>query len=223
MQLAQKVGIDVPQTKILSIGELQVYQITRYDRRTENGITQRIHQEDFCQALGIVPENKYEFEGGPNMQRCDELLLGASSRPALDRQQMLQRVVFNYLIGNNDAHAKNFSLLYSYGECRLAPAYDLVSTAAYPELNQNFAMKIGGRKNAEYLQLRHWMRLVPDAQASRSSFKTMTLDLCGQIEKNIDDCTQELSLNQSSDKQIIQSIVDLVISRLNRLQNLFGE
>jgi len=80
--------------------------------------------------------------------------------------KFIERVIFNYLIGNSDAHGKNFSILYKDGSIQLAPAYDLLSTDIYPELSKKMAMKIGGKYLPEDVMLRHWLRLVPDRKAS---------------------------------------------------------
>jgi serine/threonine-protein kinase HipA len=121
----------------------------RYDRIQDNeGNIQRLHQEDFCQALGIPSEIKYQSEGGPSLADCFALIRDASSAPALDLIALLDAVIFNLLIGNHDAHAKNFSLLYRLDRSiRLAPLYDLVCTVYYPELTDRMAMKIAERCN----------------------------------------------------------------------------
>ncbi len=118
----------------------------RYDRvRDEEDNIQRVHQEDFCQALGIPAEIKYQSAGGPSLADCFGLIREASSAPALDLIALLDAVIFNLLIGNHDAHAKNFSLLYRPDQSiRLAPLYDLVCTVYYEELTDKMAMKIGG-------------------------------------------------------------------------------
>ena len=90
----------------------------------------RLHQEDFCQALGLVPGVKYENEGGPDVADCARLIHRHSGAPARDIIAFLDALLFNFLIGNNDAHSKNYSLLLDGpGAIRLAPLYDLLSTA----------------------------------------------------------------------------------------------
>src|ERR1039458_4008542 len=91
--------------------------VERYDRtyrQTAEGdpVLERIHQEDFCQALGIVSETKYQKEGGPSLKQCFALLREVSNSPVVDLALLLDAVIYNYLVGNNDAHGKNFSLLY---------------------------------------------------------------------------------------------------------------
>lgn len=94
---------------------------------------QRLHQEDFAQALGIPASMKYEKEPRGYLREMFALLRRASGDPITDQLRLWDLLVFNWLLGNTDAHVKNFSLLYSADlrRVRLAPAYDLVSTAAY--------------------------------------------------------------------------------------------
>mgnify|MGYP003641007701 CR=1 FL=1 len=178
MKLAKMVGLSVPDVYLHFAGDTPCYLIERYDRvQNEDGHTVRIHQEDFCQVLGILPEVKYEREGGPNLKTCFELINRYSSKPAVDQIRMLQVTIFNYLIGNVDAHGKNFSFLYTGQKPELSPAYDLLSTAIYPDLSNKMAMKIGGRYKADELCLRHWHRLVPDTKAAESNLEKQLLTL----------------------------------------------
>lgn len=178
MRLAQKVGIDAPNTIIGNVNGNTYFLIERYDREIDGkGNVARLHQEDFCQALGVAPEFKYEREGGPNIAACQDVLKKYSSQPAADNDALLNRIVFNYVIGNADAHSKNFSLLYKGERPELAPAYDLMSTAVYPELSSKMAMKIGGKYNPGDVCLRHWHGLVPDSATSKKSLNKKLLGL----------------------------------------------
>jgi serine/threonine-protein kinase HipA len=146
MRLSAAVGIPTAGVRAGMVEGIHYILVERYDRAFANGKQLlREHQEDFCQALGIVSEHKYQSEGGPSLKQCFELVRNTSSVPLVDLQSLLNAVIFNLLIGNNDSHGKNFSLIYrADGQTRLAPLYDLVSTVAYPELSPRMAMKIGG-------------------------------------------------------------------------------
>jgi serine/threonine-protein kinase HipA len=150
MRLAKLIDLPAPQCEILTLADIPYYCVTRYDRRSENGQTFRLHQEDFCQLLSIDPEKKYETEGGPTIPACFKLIremrLGASGQ--LD---FIRRVIFNCLIGNGDAHAKNFSVLYRGKTTVLAPVYDLLCTEIYPTLSHESAMAIG--KDTEFSRI----------------------------------------------------------------------
>jgi serine/threonine-protein kinase HipA len=158
MALAERIGLRVPRASIRE-GRDRVYIVKRYDReRDEGDEILRLHQEDFCQALGILPEQKYEAEGGPSLEKCFSLLREQSASPASDQKALLSWAVFNALIGNADAHAKNLAILYTPRGPRLAPFYDLISTLVYPDLSSRLAMRIGGENRPGWIQQRHWER-----------------------------------------------------------------
>lgn len=143
--IAYQCGLPISESQLMKFGSQPAFVTTRFDRKEAEGIVKRLHQEDFCQALGIVPEKKYEEDGGPGFKECLSLIYNESAFPLVDIRRFLECTVFNYLIGNCDAHAKNFSFLYtleSTKKPRLAPFYDLVCTTIYPELSRQMAMKI---------------------------------------------------------------------------------
>jgi serine/threonine-protein kinase HipA len=134
--------------------------ITRYDRTGVGEQLTRLHQEDFCQALGVPSRTKYQAEGGPSFSDCFALIRKASTQPARDMITLFEASIFNYLIGNNDAHGKNFSFLYAPIDARpsirLAPLYDLVCTAYFEDLSPKMAMKIGKAYLPSDIRLKHW-------------------------------------------------------------------
>ena len=174
MMMAQRMGLPVPTVTIRQNLD-RLFIITRYDRsREKDGRTVRLHQEDFCQALGFLPEQKYESEGGPALSQCFELLQEKSIRPAADRMTLLRWTIFNSLIGNVDAHAKNLAILFTNrGPC-LAPFYDLICTQVYPDLSEKQAMRIGGENRPSWIQQRHWERF-SEAVAIKPGFVLKTL------------------------------------------------
>lgn len=172
MQLASAAGLPAAKVEVHIAERIDYLSVERYDRRhvqsgTVTGLD-RLHQEDFCQALNIVPEMKYQKEGGPSLERCFELVRDVSIAPVIDLARLLDAVIYNYLIGNNDAHGKNFSLLYHQAgtatqEIRLAPLYDAISTAYYPELSNDMAMKIGDEYKSERVTPRDFAKLAEQA------------------------------------------------------------
>lgn len=150
MRLAAELGLPVAPVELRRAKDQSYLLVERYDRALgEDGRPGRIHQEDFCQALGVTPEHKYAAEGGPNFQDSFNLLRRAIRVPAGAILQLVDAALFNLIIGNADAHAKNFSLLYFPTGLRLAPLYDLLSTAYYPEVHAKMAMKMGGAARLE--------------------------------------------------------------------------
>ncbi|MFA5909358.1 MAG: type II toxin-antitoxin system HipA family toxin [Vicinamibacterales bacterium] len=157
MQLAAALGLPAaPVEPRTTLGRPYLL-ITRYDRRLDGaGRAHRLHQEDFCQALGIPPEHKYAAEGGPTFKTSFELLRRATTRPAIATLTLLDAAIFNLVVGNADAHGKNFSLLYDAGTVSLAPLYDLLSTIAYTDLSPKLAMKIAKRATLEEIDGGTW-------------------------------------------------------------------
>jgi serine/threonine-protein kinase HipA len=145
----------------------------------------RIHQEDFCQALGVVPEMKYQNEGGPDLKACFDLLRKATRPSAPQVLRLFDAVVFNALIGNHDAHAKNFSLLYA-GQGKntapmLAPLYDMLCTAVYEHLTPKMAMKLGSKYKFTEVQARHWDQFAQAAGLSKAQTKKRVLQIAQQL------------------------------------------
>lgn len=163
--LASACGLDAAPVTIGNVEDIDYLLAERYDRIRDNeGNIQRLHQEDFCQALGIPSETKYQAEGGPSLADCFTLIRDASTAPAPDLLALLDAVIFNLLIGNHDAHAKNFSLLYMPDRSiRFAPLYDLVCTVYYEELTDKMAMKIGGEAKSALIYPRQMERFAADA------------------------------------------------------------
>ena len=157
MMTAAKCGIEAPKSFIIDLGSGEdnevLYATRRYDRTFEGAADTisgllaplRLHQEDFSQALGISSANKYEKEHTGYMRRMFELLRQFSSNPIVDQGKLWDIIVFCYLLGNTDAHVKNFSLLYGRDlrSIRLAPAYDLVSTTVYESSTREMSFYIG--------------------------------------------------------------------------------
>ena len=167
MALGKAMGLQVADAEILAAGDRQVLLVRRYDRRRGDGERWiRLHQEDFCQALGIQPELKYQNEGGLDLTACFGLLRRATRPSAPQVIRLLDAVAFNALIGNHDAHAKNFSLLYTERTPTLAPLYDLLCTAVYPTLTAKMAMKLGSKYRFSEVQSRHWEKFAEAAGLS---------------------------------------------------------
>ena len=160
-QLAAAIGLPVVDIALHRIGRTRYAQIARYDRVwDERGEVQRLHQEDFCQALGYGHEKKYQEHGGPSFAQCYHLVQEASSDPAIDLQHLLRWQIFNVLAGNLDGHAKNLSLLHSADHTtRLAPFYDLVCTRAIERIDYHLALDVGGERNPSVITAAHWEAL----------------------------------------------------------------
>lgn len=209
MKLARAIGLNVPDTSLLQVGDKPCILVQRYDRSlTADGFIRRIHQEDFCQALGYPPEHKYQQEGGPLLRDCIALLREWSSVPALDIRAFLDGVIFNMLIGNADAHGKNYSLLYQDGERRMAPFYDLVCTLAWPELSKTPAMKIGRSESIESITAVHWKKMAEESNIGWPMVRDRIQQIAQTVAKTIRpveaECASQNPAKTSEVAEIIQ-------------------
>ena len=180
LALAKAVGLSTTNFGLGRVDDIDYLIVERFDRRVEDERVARVHQEDFCQALGLPPERKYQAEGGPSLRQCFALIRSVSAAPVLDLGGLLDAVVFNLVIGNNDAHGKNFALIHREdGTTRLAPLYDLVSTVYFPDLARNMAMRIGRQTVSSRVSPNDLRRLAKDAGLAAPLVLRRAVELMG--------------------------------------------
>lgn len=216
MKLARAIGLNVPDTSLLQVGNKPCMLVQRYDRAVmAGGFVSRIHQEDFCQALGYPPEHKYQQEGGPLVRDCIALLREWSTVPALDIPVFLDGLIFNMLIGNADAHGKNYSLLYQNGERRIAPFYDLVCTLSWPELSKTPAMKIGRSETIESITAVHWKKMAEESKIGWPMVRDRIQQISQTVADNIHPVEEQCaSLNLFKTSQV----ADIIKRRAESIQ-----
>ncbi len=215
MTLARAVGLNVPPVSVRPVGNKPCIVVQRYDRAIDsNGSVTRVHQEDFCQALGFPPERKYQQEGGPLLRDCIGLLREWSTVPALDIRDFLDGLIFNVLIGNADAHGKNYSILYRKTERRLAPFYDLVCTLAWPELSQTPAMKIGKSESIETITPAHWQTMAKESSVGWPMLRERIVDLCGRA---IESLRNKDVLGAANDPAMAERVAGIIQERASSL------
>ena len=178
MALAEGMQLKPAKSKVHVVLNRSFLLVERYDRLSDpKGSRLRLHQEDFCQALCVVPEMKYQNEGGPDLAQCFELVRHVTRPSAPHVLRLLDVVIFNALIGNHDAHGKNFSLLYSGKTPVLAPLYDTLSTAVYPTLTPKMAMKIGSKYKFSEVQARHWEQFAESTGLAKAQARKRILEI----------------------------------------------
>lgn len=221
--LADRLGLHVVPAEVRHAKDEPYLLVGRYDRvRTADGGLVRLHQEDFCQALGVPPELKYQNEGGPSLVDCFALVRRASSRPAVDLIRLLDHVIFNFLVGNHDAHGKNHSFVYTDRGTELAPLYDVVSTAVYPDLSDRLAMTIGDKYRSNEVLPRHWDRFARDAGLAVPMVRRRVLDIAQRMTEVSHEVADVLD-RQEHGSPIIARIIDLVNTRSAKLRGDFEQ
>jgi len=211
MGLAKAMGLDTP-LFFLSETLPKAFIVKRYDRIIHNDHIERIHQEDFCQPLGISNINKYQKYGkGATLVDCFALLRYCEN-PQAEAIKLLQWVIYNICIGNADAHAKNISLLYDQKKPRLAPFYDLISTAPYHWLSQKLAMKIDDTNDGDRIFSSKWKRFAASIGISYESVCAIGSDLTSNLLNQIDDiCSRYIT--QYSYFRELDEIVSIIKKR----------
>jgi serine/threonine-protein kinase HipA len=217
MRLAASVGLDVAAVEPRVVQARAFLLVQRYDRTQDKQLSHqtRIHQEDFCQALGVPPEIKYASEGGPTFKDCFALLRRVAVRPAVDVLKLLDAVIFNVIAGNADAHGKNFSILYDKLGPRLAPLYDLLATVVYPELSPRFAMKIGKRATLAELDLKGWTAFAADTGLGLPLIRRRVIELSNSVQTNAESVANAVAI-PGLDAAALLKFSALVVERAQR-------
>ena len=187
LKLAAMLGFATAQSRVMHWGGVPVIVLDRFDRVERDGVIRRVHQEDFCQAAGILPQLKYQHQGGPSPKQIGEILWTCSSSPEEDVSRFADALVFSWLIAGTDAHAKNYAMLIAGGgRARLAPLYDLASVLPYPRQvyprKAALAMKIGSHYKIQQICKADWQKLARDLRLSPVKLIGRIGDMAGQIE-----------------------------------------
>jgi len=177
MKAAKEIGLDVAEVEIRKIDDLEFLLVERFDRNIDEEFThnhedeyclrmERILQEDFAQSLGVQSRDKYKVTFKDCLQ-----VLNKTISPAIAKNKFVKYVVFNYLIGNTDAHAKNFSVFLYENGAAITPAYDLLCSSIY-DCDQRIAMKIGKAKFYSDVTDEDWELFAKDLEISPKLVKS---------------------------------------------------
>lgn len=219
MRLAKALGLDVPRVEILE-ATAPVLLVERYDREMVDGEIRRTHQLDFCQLAGLLPAQKYQADGGPGFPDIFRLVDEHTRTPALERLKVVDWLVFNYLIGNADAHAKNLSIHFATGPARITPLYDLLSTIQWPGLSDRMAMKIGTEDRPDWVMSRHWKQLAEETGLNLRQLRRRALALADNAVNALPEVLDGLSI--PSDAGIAQHLCATLEKRRRWIEQRIG-
>jgi serine/threonine-protein kinase HipA len=224
LMLARNLGLPAAESKVMRFGQEIAVVIERYDRQHKGNDIIRVHQEDVCQALGIMPTKKYQNEGGPSPANIIELLRTYSTHRADDLDTFIAALGFNWLIAGTDAHAKNLSLLLSGPSVRLAPLYDVASILPYDEFDMRkikLAMKIGGEYKLSQIGLRQWQKFAREARVDAGALIERLIDMAKQLPDEVA-TARKRAHEEGLDAAIIERLLAQLIERAARCQALLG-
>lgn len=174
MRAAHHCGLDVDQVELTEVGGVTATVVKRYDRvLLPDGTVGRIHQEDLVQALSVMPEKKYH-PGAVDVAR----VLRKVGNPDESIDRFVSALAFNVAIRGTDAHAKNYSLMiFPDGWTTLAPLYDLISAAPYPQVDQRLAMGVGGQREFPRIGESNWVRYAKAADLDTDRVLALVNDI----------------------------------------------
>jgi len=225
MTLARACGLSAAEVTTGRAGGRDYLLVTRYDRVvTPDGIV-RLHQEDFCQALGMFPAMKYQANqtGTPGPSFVDIAGLLARVADPRSRLRFLDAMIFNALVCNPDAHAKNYSMLIRPGSVELAPLYDLVCAEPWPNINQRMAMKIADKRDGAYLKGRHWQREAHAWGVSPTAVLRRVRTLGNSVLRELDGADEAVAAMPAGRHPHVAAFVDAIRQRTGLILNGLAE
>lgn len=226
LKLARDLGLPVAETKVMRFENEIAIVVERYDRQPNGNQIARVHQEDICQARGIMPTKKYQNEGGPTPFDVVELLRTYSTDRVDDVDTFVRAIGLNWLIAGTDAHAKNYSLLLGSGPMiRLAPLYDVASILPYDEIDMQkikLAMKVGGEYRLSQIGLRQWQKFARETRVDADEMVEGLIFMAEQLPDVVADARTQAK-KEGLDNAIIERLATQLIARAKECQRLLGK
>jgi serine/threonine-protein kinase HipA len=222
--LARALGLPSAQTKVVRFKDEIAIVVERHDRQTKGNYIIRVHQEDVCQALGIMPTKKYQNEGGPSPFDIIQLLRTYSTDRGDDLDTFIGALGFNWLIAGTDAHAKNFSLLLSGRRVRLAPLYDIASILTYDGFDMRkvkFAMKVGGEYTLSRIGLRQWQKLACEVRVDPEELISRLAGMAQRLPDEVN-VTRVRAREQGLIAPVIERLAAKLIERAGECERRLG-
>ena len=229
LRLAEAAGLSVPECYLDTIGVQPVFVIERFDRmvlseddrRAGGGVrrVQRLHQEDFCQVLGLLPERKYERGGVRYAKKVRDTLYERSSDPVRDIEAFVRLLVVNAVLGNCDGHLKNLTVLRGadWSSFALAPAYDIASTVVYEGLDRHMAMRIGSTNKIDEVGRDDFLALAKELDVSPRMVRRLIEEVCEGVGGAASDALRDTEDALGAPLSKLHDIAAFARSQIDRL------
>jgi serine/threonine-protein kinase HipA len=225
LTLARRMGLSVSNVTTGAAGKRRYLLVERYDRRKADGRWRRLHQEDFCQALGKPPEAKYQSNhagiAGPALK--DMFSVPRSYMSVEDTSRLLDMVITNVICCNTDAHAKNYSLLITAGGFSMAPLYDVMCADVFDNVTKNLAQKIAGKSRGDHLRGRHWQRFAIECELDPNGVLRRVERLATAAIAEADAAMKEVEAMPGGGHASLRLVRDAVVRRAGHLKQQLAE
>ena len=223
LSLAGLIGIETVECEVVTSTDHIAIAVARYDRKLRrDGSIRRLHQEDFSQANSIYPRQKYEQGTVPGLS-LNDLLKTANYLPSGEALKLLDQVIFNILVANTDAHAKNYSMILS-GNPSMAPLYDVSSVLYWNHVNQYHAQKIASRKRKPGdTARRHWDVIAEAAGLNARGVRLRVQELVDAMVANRGAATDAVSNQRGVSAKMVNHVAELVEQNALRIAGRLNE
>jgi serine/threonine-protein kinase HipA len=218
LQLAADLGLGSATSRVRRFADEVAIVVERFDRTLRDKSWVRVHQEDFCQALAVMPMQKYERDGGPGIPSLISLLQEASTKPDVDIERLIRATALNWVLAATDAHAKNYALLHGTRGVRLAPFYDILSFLPYADAKLyrvKLAMRIGTEYEVRRVHRKDWVALARQSRVSEGIVLDNVLAVLEAL-PDIVDRTADVCISQGLESSVIQQMQTRTRDRIVR-------
>jgi serine/threonine-protein kinase HipA len=223
--LAKRMNLPVAEVTTGVAGKRSYLLVKRYDRARTDGRWRRLHQEDFCQALGKPPTAKYEANqtGIPGPTVKDMFDVARRLTSAADILKLFDMLVFNVIACNTDAHAKNYSLMVRASGASLAPLYDVMCGEVWENVTKNLAQKIAGKNRGEHLKGRHWQRFAKECGLNPRQVLARAATLTAAAEAAAPAAAAEVAKMPAGDHPLLKQAAASIVKRARAIGNQLKE
>ena len=225
MRLAALVGIHAPEVRVGRAGARKYLLVKRYDRRLQKGQWHRLHQEDMCQALGRLPEAKYEQndtgQRGPTIRDMTGVM--RTPDPGRGVTLLLDQVIFNTIACNTDAHAKNYSIMIAADGIRPAPIYDVMCAKLWSGVTQKQAMSLATKRHGDYFKGRHWQREAALSGLNPDLILGQVDDLCRKTVAMLPQAMEDITIMDAGAENTVREVGKYIAERAGFLLNGLAE
>lgn len=215
LTLAHLAGLEASEVTTGRAGERTYLLVRRYDRLAQGEHLRRLHQEDFCQALGLPPSAKYQHSQAPGPKGSFAVMMDRlrAAGGGGDVLRLWDAMVFNVLACNTDAHMKNYSLMIGPDAVALAPLYDVLCAQVWDGITENLALDVADKRRGNQIAGRHWQREAERCGLAPRAAVERVRSLAGTVMEQLDAARQAVCAMPAGDHPLMDEVQAAILSR----------